>query len=207
MLRRGFRRCWLAVEGVPEAVHLETGTVSCCRAGGRSAWRATSLCRRSMPARFPARAQRRHRLATMAAGISSGRQPLRPGRRSCRHPAGDAAADRPHPEGIGSGGAALVGGADDAGTARAAAGRHPGRPTPRPHGARPGAAAALAEGPSGGVGWLFALADRQMGAAINAMHAIRRIAGPCRSWRSAPACRDRASPRSSRRRSGDTHGI
>lgn len=29
----------------------------------------------------------------------------------------------------------------------------------------------LAEGPKGGVGWLFALADRQMGAAINAMHA------------------------------------
>jgi AraC-like DNA-binding protein len=28
----------------------------------------------------------------------------------------------------------------------------------------------LAEGASGGVGWLFALADRQMGAAINAMH-------------------------------------
>ena len=28
----------------------------------------------------------------------------------------------------------------------------------------------LAEGPSGGVGWLFALADKQMGAAINAMH-------------------------------------
>jgi AraC-like DNA-binding protein len=29
----------------------------------------------------------------------------------------------------------------------------------------------LAEGSSGGVGWLFALADRQMAAAINAMHA------------------------------------
>jgi len=28
----------------------------------------------------------------------------------------------------------------------------------------------LAEGPSGGVGWLFALADKQMGAAIGAMH-------------------------------------
>ncbi len=28
----------------------------------------------------------------------------------------------------------------------------------------------LAEGPRGGVGWLFALADQQMGAAINAMH-------------------------------------
>lgn len=28
----------------------------------------------------------------------------------------------------------------------------------------------LAEGPRGGVGWLFALADKQMGAAINAMH-------------------------------------
>ena len=29
----------------------------------------------------------------------------------------------------------------------------------------------LAEGPQGGVGWLFALADKQMGAAINAVHA------------------------------------
>ena len=29
----------------------------------------------------------------------------------------------------------------------------------------------LAEGPRGGVGWLFALADKQMGAAISAMHA------------------------------------
>ena len=28
----------------------------------------------------------------------------------------------------------------------------------------------LAEGPNGGVGWLFALADEQMGSAINAMH-------------------------------------
>jgi AraC-like DNA-binding protein len=28
----------------------------------------------------------------------------------------------------------------------------------------------LAEGPKGGVGWLFALADKQMAAAINAMH-------------------------------------
>ncbi|HEY8013887.1 MAG TPA: AraC family transcriptional regulator, partial [Dongiaceae bacterium] len=29
----------------------------------------------------------------------------------------------------------------------------------------------LAEGANGGVGWLFALADKQMGAAISAMHA------------------------------------
>jgi AraC-like DNA-binding protein len=29
----------------------------------------------------------------------------------------------------------------------------------------------LAEGPGGGIGWLFALADRQMSAAITAMHA------------------------------------
>ncbi|HVJ44180.1 MAG TPA: cupin domain-containing protein [Dongiaceae bacterium] len=35
----------------------------------------------------------------------------------------------------------------------------------------------LAEGPRGGVGWLFALADKQMGAAINAMHAE-----PARRW-------------------------
>jgi AraC-like DNA-binding protein len=35
----------------------------------------------------------------------------------------------------------------------------------------------LAEGPKGGVGWLFALADRQMGAAISAMHA-----DPAQRW-------------------------
>ncbi|GAB2175555.1 AraC family transcriptional regulator [Dongia sp. agr-C8] len=35
----------------------------------------------------------------------------------------------------------------------------------------------MAEGPRGGVGWLFALADRQMGAAIGAMHA-----DPARRW-------------------------
>lgn len=35
----------------------------------------------------------------------------------------------------------------------------------------------LAEGARGGVGWLFALADRQMAAAINAMHA-----DPARRW-------------------------
>jgi AraC-like DNA-binding protein len=35
----------------------------------------------------------------------------------------------------------------------------------------------LAEGPRGGVGWLFALADRQMGAAIGAMHD-----NPARRW-------------------------
>jgi AraC-like DNA-binding protein len=35
----------------------------------------------------------------------------------------------------------------------------------------------MAEGPRGGVGWLFALADRQMGAAIQAMHA-----DPARRW-------------------------
>ena len=35
----------------------------------------------------------------------------------------------------------------------------------------------LAEGTNGGVGWLFALADRQMSAAINAMHEE-----PARRW-------------------------
>ena len=35
----------------------------------------------------------------------------------------------------------------------------------------------LSEGARGGVGWLFALADRQMGAAISAMHAE-----PSRRW-------------------------
>ena len=52
----------------------------------------------------------------------------------------------------------------------------------------------LAEGSNGGVGWLFALADKQMGAAINAMHDDPAIAGHCRRWRTVPACRDRPSP-------------
>ncbi|WP_254062391.1 cupin domain-containing protein [Acidobacterium sp. S8] len=52
----------------------------------------------------------------------------------------------------------------------------------------------LAEGLRGGVGWLFALADRQMSAAIHSMHDNPRIAGHCRNWRSVSACRDRPSP-------------
>ena len=52
----------------------------------------------------------------------------------------------------------------------------------------------LAEGSGGGVGWFFALADKRLSAAIGAMQPIRRIAGHCRNWRSAPACRDRPSP-------------
>jgi AraC-like DNA-binding protein len=35
----------------------------------------------------------------------------------------------------------------------------------------------MAEGPNGGIGWLFALADKQMGAAIGAMHA-----DPAQRW-------------------------
>jgi hypothetical protein len=49
----------------------------------------------------------------------------------------------------------------------------------------------LADG-EGGVGWLFALADKQMSAAITCMHDDPGIAGHCRSWRSASACRDRS---------------
>ena len=52
-------------------------------------------------------------------------------RPACRHPVGDAAADRAYPERIGQGGAAMVAGADDAGVARAAAGRLSGRAAPR----------------------------------------------------------------------------
>ncbi len=44
----------------------------------------------------------------------------------------------------------------------------------------------LAEGLKGGVGWLFALADRQMSAAIGAMHAE-----PARRW-TLPALAERA---------------
>jgi len=60
----------------------------------------------------------------------------------------------------------------------------------------------LADGPERSVGWLFALADPQMAAAIGAVHADPGRGGPCRPWPSGRACRDRASPRSSRRPSG-----
>jgi hypothetical protein len=107
---------------------------------------------------------------TMAAGILCCRRALRPDRQSCRHPVGGAAAHRAYPERIGQGGAALVSGADEAGTARAAAGRLSGRQ----HLAHMMLVQALrlhlAEGLNGGVGWLFALADKQMSAAISAMH-------------------------------------
>ena len=61
-------------------------------------------------------------------------------------------------------------GADDAGAARAAAGWLSGRAAPRPHDAGAGPAAASGGRIEGGVGWLFALADKQMSAAISAMH-------------------------------------
>ena len=59
---------------------------------------------------------------------------------------------------------------DDAGAARSAAGRLSGHRASRPYDAGSGAAAASGGRDRGGVGWLFALADKQMGAAINAMH-------------------------------------
>ena len=92
---------------------------------------------------FRRRAERRHRLVSMAAAIAFG-------------VGGHFALAGNHAgillgvlppivhirERSGQGGAALVGGADDAGAARAAAGRLSGRPAPRPHDAGPGAAAA-----------------------------------------------------------------
>jgi hypothetical protein len=50
----------------------------------------------------------------------------------------------------------------------------------------------LVEGLGGGVGWLFALADKQMSAAVTSMHDDpARMAGPSRSSPDALACRDR----------------
>ena len=40
----------------------------------------------------------------------------------------------------------------------------------------------------------FASVDRQVGAAIGAMHASPRTAQRCGGWQDAPACRGRASP-------------
>ena len=70
------------------------------------------------------------------------------------------------------GGAALGAGAYAPGTHRGAAGRRLGRPAPGSHDAGAGLAALSRRGGiSGGVGWLFALADPQMAAAIGAVHA------------------------------------
>jgi hypothetical protein len=52
----------------------------------------------------------------------------------------------------------------------------------------------LAEGLRGGVGWLFALGDKQMSAAIQSMHDNPAHRWNCRSWRSVSACRDRSLP-------------
>ncbi len=63
-------QCWLSVEGVADAVRLETATASCCRAAGPSALPAIWICRRSTPARsfpLPAPAESPR---TMAAAIS-----------------------------------------------------------------------------------------------------------------------------------------
>ena len=49
----------------------------------------------------------------------------------------------------------------------------------------------LSDGPAERRGWLFALADQQIGAAIAAMHDDPAHPGRCRSWPARPACRDR----------------
>src|SRR5271155_4078226 len=114
-----------------------------------AAWAAFPACDR-----FDSDARRRTRVFFRAAEewrdrhnqwrrrLLHGRRPLRPYRRSCRHPARGAAADSAYPKGIGQGGAALVAGADEAGAARATAGRLSGRTTPRAHDAGPGPATA-----------------------------------------------------------------
>ncbi len=52
----------------------------------------------------------------------------------------------------------------------------------------------LAEGPRGGVGWLFALADKQMSAAITSMHDDPAHRWTLQELADAPACRDRSLP-------------
>ena len=52
----------------------------------------------------------------------------------------------------------------------------------------------LAEGSRGGVGWLFALADKQMSAAITSMHDDPAHRWTLQELASVPACRDRPLP-------------
>src|ERR1017187_864888 len=60
----------------------------------------------------------------------------------------------------------------------------------------------LAEGLRGGVGWLFALADKQMSAAIGSMHNDPAHGWTLQELAGAPACRGRPSPSDSKRRWG-----
>ena len=124
-------QCWLSVEGVPDAVRLKTGDCFLLPRG-RPFRLASDLSLTPVDARcaFCDHAERCHHLVQWRRGLLYGRRPLRPCRQSCRNPAGGAAADRAYPERIGQGGAALVSGADEAGAARAAAGRLSGGTTP-----------------------------------------------------------------------------
>ena len=136
-------QCWLSVEGVPEAVHLKTGDCFLLPLG-RPFRLASDLALPPVDFRsmYSTAAEWWHRLLERGRRCLRCWRLLRPCRKSCRHPAGNAPADRAYQERIGQIGVALVHRADDAGAARAAAGQLSGPPAPRPHDAGPGPAGA-----------------------------------------------------------------
>ena len=164
-------QCWLSVEGVPEAVPLKAGDCFLLPLG-RPFRLASDLA--LPPVDF--KSMHARPLNGGIAILEWGRRRLRcrrllrPCRESCRHPAGDAPAHRAYPERIGQ--AALRWSIER--MMQELREPQPGSFLVLQHLAHmmlvQALRAHLAEGLRGGVGWLFALADEQIGPAINAMH-------------------------------------
>src|SRR5258708_7337893 len=133
MLRFGFRPV-LAVRG-------GYSRLGAAGAGGLlpvARWAAFLPCKRPDFAAgrfqdvFSNPAEWQHPFLQWRRGLLLGRGALGPARPACGHLEGGAPAHRAYKERRGQGGAALVYGTDDAGAARAAAGRLSGHTAPRP---------------------------------------------------------------------------
>jgi len=116
-------QCWLSVDGVPDAVRLETGDCfllplgrfpNCKRSHADTNRLQINHCR--APSGWDLYLQWRRRLLWRWRAIRTQRRP-------CRHAAEHPSADRAYPERIGPGRSALVARADDARVAGAEAGR------------------------------------------------------------------------------------
>lgn len=169
--------CWLSVDGVPEAVRLEES--DCFLLTSRRAFRlASDPALEAIPS-DAIYSIARDGIATCNGGgdffLIGSRFPFG---RKFGHPSRNPAADRPREEGFRSRRrAALVSRSDDARIAR----QQPGGFLMAEHFAHVMLMQVLrlhiASPNARGVGWLFALTDRRIGAAIGALHA-----DPARKW-------------------------
>ena len=187
---------WLAVEGVSDACATEDGRL--LSAAARLAFPSRDRFDRAAlrgPFNSGHGAQDwRRRNRQRRWGLPCRRRALRARRGSRGHAAGNVAADRAYPEGIGQGGDALVFGAHETGIARGPAGRLSDGAAPRPFDAASGAEVA-SRGRVGGRRRLAIRSGRQADKRCDRRHPRRRrrTVGHCRRWRSAQGCLARPS--------------